>query len=192
VLEDNLNLYNFPSIPVMRNVGRQMISNVIDDPPTGGIPLKSVWMSGERDSIDFTADLFGYTAGNQYAFKVIAYVQNQNDKDIYQAMIEDSRYPKEPKPVGLEDEIARQELEQLNIYPQPAQHYAIVDFGRELSQDYNWEIIDQRGVTIGRGMVPKGEKGFEINTGLLPNGIHFLLIGDNEGLKMHRKLTIIH
>jgi hypothetical protein len=192
VVEDNFDKYTFTNINVLRNLGRQMISNVTNDPPTGGIPLKSIWALGESETIEFTSDLVGYNAGNPNEFKVIAFVQNQSDKDIYQAVIADSPYPKVPIPVGLEDEITRNELKQLNIYPQPAQHYAIVDFGMELSQDYNWEIIDQRGVTIGRGRVPKGEKGFEINTGLLPNGIHFLLIGDSEGLKIHRKLTIIH
>jgi hypothetical protein len=67
-----------------------------------------------------------------------------------------------------------------------------VEFGDYISQDYDWEIMDQRGVAIGRGKVEKGSKGFEIDTSLLPNGIHFLLIGDKEGLKLHRKLTIIH
>jgi hypothetical protein len=52
--------------------------------------------------------------------------------------------------------------------------------------------MDQRGVAIGRGTVEKGSKGFEIDTSLLPNGIHFLLIGDSDGLKLYKKLTIMH
>ena len=80
----------------------------------------------------------------------------------------------------------------MNIYPQPAKEYTIVEFSDYISQDYDWEVMDQRGVAIGRGKVEKGSKGFEIDTSLLPNGIHFLLLGDKEGLKLHRKLTIIH
>ena len=192
VLEDNFNKFDFGSISVLRNLGRQMISDVPDEPPTGGIPLPSQWTMGENRIVEFTADLYGYSAGNPDEFKVVAFVQNQENQDIHQAASTDSPYPKEPKPVGIEDEISHADFRQLNIYPQPARHFAIVDFGRELSRDYDWEIIDQRGVIIGRGTVLKGETGFEINTGLLPNGIHFLLIGDNQGLKMHRKLTILH
>ncbi|MBR9998343.1 MAG: PKD domain-containing protein, partial [Cyclobacteriaceae bacterium] len=192
VLEDNFDKFTFQNISVQRNLGRQMISNVPDAPSTGGIPLKSQWSTGEQEIIEFTAELVGFTAGNPDEFKVIAFVQNQENQDIYQAVITDSPYSKEPKPVGIEDEIAHEDLKQINIYPQPAQHYTVVDFGMELSRDYDWEIIDQRGVVIGRGMVPEGQTGFEINTGLLPNGIHFLLIGDNQGLKIYRKLSVIH
>ncbi len=188
---DKFVLKDLQVINILRNLGRQMVSPPgTNEPPTAGISLPKQWTAGQIANYEFEADLFGYAAGNPEQFKVIVFVQNING-EVFQAIIEDMQNSKEP-PVGLEDEITRNELKQLNIYPQPAQHYAIVDFGMELSQDYNWEIIDQRGVTIGRGRVPKGEKGFEINTGLLPNGIHFLLIGDGEGLKMHRKLTIIH
>ena len=199
VLEDNYSKEPFENILLLRNLGRQMISNDDSVPPTGGMQLQSSWTKGENIIIRINADLVGYSAGNPDEFKVIAFVQNNdgsssNYQEIYQAAIQDSQNPKEPVdiPTALEDDIAKKDLKHMNIYPQPAQHYATVDFGREIAQDYNWEIIDQRGVTLGRGTVLRGEVGFEINTGLLPNGIHFLLIGDKEGLKIHRKLTIMH
>ncbi len=197
LIEDEIKSYRteFPEILAIKNLGRQMFTNVAGRPSGSGIPLDSVWNEGQTRSEEITGKLEGFRQDSKDNFKVAVFVQNINTKEIYQVVIRDVTGEKDvpdEDPNALEDEIAKRDLQNLNIYPQPAKEYAIVDFGRKLMQDYIWEIIDQRGVTIGRGTVKRGEEGFEIDTSLLPNGIHFLLMGDKSGLKMHRKLTIIH
>ncbi len=195
LVEDNFGAF-FPDYGVtVQNLARAMFK----DEPTytdglSGINIAGPWSPGDPELVFHVnpgETLTGFPTYNDDEYWVIAYIQDNQTNEVLQAEITKVDNDKHVI-TDLEEDIARGILENVNIYPQPAKEYAIVEFGDYISEDYDWEIMDQRGVAIGRGQVEKGSKGFEIDTSLLPNGIHFLLIGDKEGLKLHRKLTIIH
>jgi PKD repeat protein len=195
LVEDNFGAY-FPDYGVtVQNLARAMFK----DEPTytdglSGINIAAPWNPGDPELVFHVnpgETLTGFPTYNDDEYWVVAYIQDNQTNEVLQAEIVKVDNDKHVI-TDLEEDITRGVLENVNIYPQPAKEYAIVEFGDYISQDYDWEIMDQRGVAIGRGRVEKGSKGFEIDTSLLPNGIHFLLIGDKEGLKLHRKLTIIH
>jgi PKD repeat protein len=195
LVEDNLGAF-FPDYGVtVQNLARAMFK----DEPTytdglSGINIAAPWNPGDPELVFHVnpgETLTGFPTYNTDEYWVVAYIQDNQTNEVLQAEMVKVDNDKTVV-TDLEEDIARGVMENVNIYPQPAKEYAIVEFGDYISQDYDWEIMDQRGVAIGRGKVEKGSKGFEIDTSLLPNGIHFLLIGDKEGLKLHRKLTIIH
>jgi PKD repeat protein len=197
LVEDNFGSYYHLYPLEVQNLARAMFK----DTPTysdglAGMNIKAPWNINDPEKVFYIPPseiIRGFetdpTGGDEYW--VVAYIQDNTTNEILQAEIIKVDNEKDIT-TGLEEDLSRGILENLKIYPQPAKEYAIVEFGDLITQDYDWEIMDQRGVSIGRGTVQKGSKGFEIDTGLLPNGIHFLLIGDKEGLKLHRKLTIIH
>ncbi|MFC2126283.1 PKD domain-containing protein [Bacteroidota bacterium] len=124
---------------------------------------------------------------------VAVFVQDKETKEIFQASYVPilSQKTSEP-PTGIEEDLIAQDLANVVLYPNPTRKYLYVDFGREVLNDYIWEIIDHRGVIMGRGEIWKGTDRFEIDTSLLPNGLHILLMGTKDGLKLHRKITVIH
>jgi PKD repeat protein len=195
LVEDNFGAF-FPEYGVtVQNLARAMFK---DEPKytdgLSGINIPGPWNPGDPEMVFHVnpgETLTGFPTYNDDEYWVVAYIQDNQTNEVLQTEITKVDNDKHVI-TDLEEDIARGILENVNIYPQPAKEYVIVEFGDYISEDYDWEIMDQRGVAIGRGKVEKGSKGFEIDTSLLPNGIHFLLIGDKEGLKLHRKLTIIH
>jgi hypothetical protein len=93
---------------------------------------------------------------------------------------------------ALDDENVNSDLSLFKSYPNPVSDILVLDFGKQLSRDYIWEVIDHRGVTIAEGTIPRGTERTEIEAGKLPNGLHILLLGTTDGLEIHRKITVIH
>jgi hypothetical protein len=197
LVEDNFGrCYPQPNYCVnVKNLARVMFK---DEPQysdgLAGINIPAPWNPGDPEKVfhkPYSETLTGFPTFNTDEYWVIAYVQDNQTNEVLQAEIVKVDNDKDIL-TDLDEDLRRGIFKGMKIYPQPAKSYAIVEFSDYISQDYDWEIMDQRGVRIGRGTVEKGSKGFEIDTSILPNGIHFLLIGDNDGLKLYKKLTIIH
>jgi hypothetical protein len=125
---------------------------------------------------------------------VVAFVQNKNTREIYQAVIQKVLNPK----VGLQlvpvdNSITKAELESIEIYPNPASNKVNLFAEGLLSQQYGWKIITQQGVEVLSGMLdreftdPK-----QIDLSSLADGIYYVVLGLPEKPLVHRKLAVIN
>ncbi|WP_218022335.1 PKD-like domain-containing protein [Chryseotalea sanaruensis] len=176
---------------MFKNVMRQMLSG------SGGITINQPWVWGGlgvsptiREAVVDLRTQFQETD----SLWVVAFVQNRNTREIYQTVIQKVVKPKVPLlPVGLEEEIVKTELEQIEMYPNPASNKVNLYAEGILSQQYDWKIINQQGVQVMSG---KLEREFftpkEIMTEQLADGVYFMVFGTKGEPLHYKKLVIVN
>jgi len=123
----------------------------------------------------------------------VAFVQNdvnQGTREVYQTVFEKLPVLQKTVITGLEDELNIKIIEAANIYPNPAKNYFNVSLSDQLTTDLAWRIIDQRGVELLSGTFESGEDYFEIDTKLLPNGLHMFIVSSGSDYNTIRKIVI--
>ena len=90
---------------------------------------------------------------------------------------------------AVEDEI----LHQLNIYPNPADHEVLVDFGEMVFDKNNTTVslLNSLGQTLSEQRTGQQAQ-FRLSTGHLPDGCYFLKIDFSDGMSLLRKVTVQH
>ena len=155
-------------------------------------------MPGDVDSVEISQTIKDIKFEDLKQFYLMFFLQN-DIKDIndpaYQEVYQSYKYKANNLIIvttGLEDNNIPPELADFRAYPNPVAKYLTMDFSKELSRDYKWRIIDQRGIMLTQGTVLKGTKKAEIDVSRIPNGLHILLIGNDDSLVLHRKIIVLH
>ncbi len=119
---------------------------------------------------------------------VVAFVQDAgNSKEIYQAARVD--VTNKTAVLGVGDLI---EVDDINIYPNPAHEAFTVTFDRTTEEDFDWGLYDQTGRLLQDGQVLKGTDGFRVNTMALPSGVYLLSIGNPDKQYAYQRIIIRH
>ncbi|MEQ8530577.1 MAG: T9SS type A sorting domain-containing protein, partial [Imperialibacter sp.] len=120
---------------------------------------------------------------------VVAFIQSNNSKLIYQSAILDI-VGKEANATGVDlpGEIASSYA----LYPNPANTEVGVRFDSQLNNDFEWRLIDQAGATISNGRVQKGSEAATFDTRSVPSGMYFVIISNENARFEPKKLLIIH
>ncbi len=165
----------------VRNVFRQFLPN------PQGVPLENKQL-GSTTTIteNWTVDARKVVDPDNLA--VVVFVQDVGgSKEVYQA----ARIDVNGKlaVTGIENLI---EIEDLNIYPNPANESFTVTFDRTLEEDFHWVVFDQSGRRLLNGDVNKGQDGFKVNTMALPSGVYIFSIGNTDKQYTYQRIIVRH
>jgi hypothetical protein len=168
------------------NVLRELLWN-----PQGKI-ITTSWTTGQVQNEVF--DYATYTRiFNKDSLYLIAFVQNKNTKEVLQTVISKVKGSKEGVIVGLPDDPTTAAIQGLDIYPNPAS--LNLNFGHDevLPYNYEWKVIDQRGVTVLNGALNRDLRTpQQVDVSRIANGIYFLQIQVGNRSVMYRKIAIMN
>ncbi|MCZ8355840.1 MAG: PKD domain-containing protein, partial [Cyclobacteriaceae bacterium] len=128
---------------------------------------------------------------------VLTFVQNRDTKEVYQARIDtvDQSITQKIPPVivGIEEEVVKTKLSEINIYPNPAfGSFNMLGEGT-LPKACTWQIVSQQGVVVKSGDLPKTWNEPEsVSTENLADGIYFVVFSTDKGPVVYKKLAIIN
>ncbi|MEP1032605.1 T9SS type A sorting domain-containing protein [Ekhidna sp.] len=118
--------------------------------------------------------------------RVIAYAQDLNTKQIYQASSVDLATGLSSSVLGLED------LADFGVYPNPADKDVTVEFASGLEEDTEWVIFDQAGREVLKGELKKGTATMTVETTEMPSGMYFIHLYGEDRKQRAKRIMIIH
>lgn len=127
--------------------------------------------------------------------KLIGFIQDKNTGEIYQSTILQIANKKVGSTiVGVEPENpSATSLNELQIYPNPANGKFNFAIPGEFPAGYIWKISDQRGVFVKKGDFSNGANGIKsVDVSDLINGVYFVLIGAEGQVPIYRKLIVMN
>ena len=77
------------------------------------------------------------------------------------------------------------------LFPNPAKKIFHLSFNGELTRDYNWKILDLRGVELSSGTFVSGYNEYEVDISSLPNGVFNVMVTDENNIYFTKKLMIL-
>ncbi|BDS11214.1 T9SS type A sorting domain-containing protein [Aureispira anguillae] len=160
------------------------------DDRTGANVYNKTWSVGETMQATLSWNHTGTNVSyNPGRFQAVVFIQNTGTKEVYQ--VNTSRdvngYWVGVDQIQAEPEL--NEINSMNLYPNPAQQYFKVSFEEPLKKDYNWKLVDLRGVEVKSGMVQAGEQTLEVNDYDFPTGVYVFVVY-NDHVFSQRKVII--
>ncbi|HEY0656277.1 MAG TPA: PKD-like domain-containing protein [Chryseosolibacter sp.] len=169
-----------------RNVLRKLLLQ------SEGFTVNRTWNAGDLQSIDidYAIDVPISDGNNLY---VVAFVQDKNTRKILQARVLKAPVKQGITPVGIEDDPATAEIRNIHVYPNPASQRINFYLENELSNDYGWHIVDQRGVTVQQGELNRNLLApQEVSISELANGIYFVRFTRAGKTITYRKIAVLN
>jgi hypothetical protein len=125
---------------------------------------------------------------NQLA--VIAFVQNENTKEIYQSRIlETPTYIPTPGVVtGVEQSLS----DQIGVFPNPADQQITVILPEKAQRQLPVILYDTYGKELFRGYFNIGEQSKVISTTDMADGVHLLQTESNQQIMIRKKVMVLH
>ncbi|WP_436516185.1 T9SS type A sorting domain-containing protein [Ekhidna sp. To15] len=118
--------------------------------------------------------------------RVIAYAQDLNTKQIYQAASFDLATGLTNNVLGLED------LVDFKVYPNPADKEVMIEFANGLQEDTEWVIFDQAGREVLKGELDKGTAILTVQTSEIPSGMYFIHLYGEDQKQRVKRVMIVH
>ena len=184
IMEDyitNKEFGNYVASDTIRNVMRKILPDA-----SGYIEKKSIAV-GETFNYDveWTIDAIY----NLDQLKVVAFVQNEVTRDIYQvAFIEIDG--KANTVTGVRDDLERGDP--FELYPNPADDFVTVEFSRGWNIEVDWTIYDQSGRVVKEGILDRKQRELKLRTGELPSGVYMLQLNHDKYKWEPKRLMILH
>jgi hypothetical protein len=170
-----------------RNVVRRLL------PAADGIFVNQTWTLATDTvvvPINYTVDV---PISDPTQLYLVAFVEGKEDKVIYQSVKFKVSKKNGRQIVGLPQEIIAAEIRDLNVYPNPASMVVNFQLDNKLTHDYQWEIIDQRGVTVLSGDLNRNLTApQQVDISRLANEIYLVKIQTPNGKPMYRKLAVLN
>jgi hypothetical protein len=142
--------------------------------------------------VDYEVDVPVRNPG-KLSIAVFAHERGQDARRVLQSKLVKIQRKVGPKPVGIPDDPAFAEISSLRVYPNPASQVLHLELDDNLSRDYVWSLVDQRGITVLSGDLNRNlTEPQALAVGDLANGIYFLQIGTAERKIYYRKVAIMN
>jgi len=194
---DTLQILNSPVIVhaaiIEANVDGNM--NVVRRlaPEADGIFVTGSWDAG-RDTVSVPINYpIDVPISNPNQLYMVAFVEGQSDKVIYQSLKLKLSKKIGRQIVGLQPEVVTSEISDILIYPNPAKNVVNFQLDDKLIRDYQWEIVDQRGISILAGDLNKNLiTPQQVDIASLANAIYFVKIKSKDGLAIYRKIAVFN
>lgn len=163
---------------VLHNVLKQLI------PSAAGTAIHMDWTQDQTKSFDFQ-----WTFKNVYDaknIKVVAFVQNSQTHEIFQAATTDIYSFNGLPGANLE------KLTLAKLYPNPANEYTTITFPKPLSEDADLQIFNELGTLVKSERIQNNTETVIISTNDLSGGIYIVRILQRSNRAMALKLMIVH
>ena len=189
VIEDTVNI---PSESfTYYNMVKQMLPN-----PAGSVSSLVQFNPGDKHTnsqIPWTIDVPIY---DSTALSVVVFVQEKTNGsrpgEIYQSKVTKVIDKKWSSIVtGIED-IMVSAAESIDVYPNPVQRELYFVTDNQITERFNWKIVDQRGVQIASDEFRFKYGEYMYDTEEIPNGIYYLIISMEDKPLTYEKLIIMH
>jgi len=148
------------------------------------------WTVGESQQVIFSWDYANeIPTYDPEHFQAVVFIRNKTTREIFQTATsrDISGYLIIDNIESSETELA--EINSMNLYPNPAGDYFNVDFAKELSTDYQWKLMDVRGVEYQTGTINTGEQRLTVDNYDFPAGVYILVVY-NDHVFSQRKVII--
>ena len=149
------------------------------------------WRRGQSQSVSFDWNhaAQGFINYRPNCFHAVVFVQDIDTKEIFQvATTRDvSGYWVGIEPIEAEEEL--NELQSLNLFPNPAHDYFNLKFDQALEHDYQWKLFNIQGVEIQQGTLQAGTDQFLVDGLDAPAGTYVLLL-HNDKVFVQRKVVL--
>ena len=123
---------------------------------------------------------------------MIVFVQDHNTKQILQSVIVDAP-AKAGVIVGIPEDPSVSKLTNLKVFPNPASSIVKISNDEVLPYSYQWQIVDQRGVSVSKGNLNRDLRDpQEIDVRGIANGIYFLVIRTGDRSVYYKKLAVMN
>ncbi|MBE9467443.1 MAG: PKD domain-containing protein [Bacteroidetes bacterium] len=149
-----------------RNVLRKMLPN------SGGINYSQNWLPGSSETVNKSWQIDDDV--NIDNLIVVAFVQDDNSKEIYQAETDDTT----TSSTGIASFFAKNNGFNFMLYPNPSVGETYVLFNKALENDIYIQIYNQLGRVVKSVKIKKGNEMFVFNSNTYPEGMYFVRIND--------------
>jgi hypothetical protein len=164
-------MYNLNIAVVEKNVelNSQVYKNVLRGliPNAGGSSMEREWKQG--DSVVFNFNWNGKAAIDLSKVRLIAFIQNANTKQVYQANTNDPEFI-----TGTSVDLERNYFTHMLVYPNPARNYINIEFANELQHATNIKIFNQSGQIVQQLQLSAGTQSSPIEVSNLKAGYYFI------------------
>ncbi len=159
-----------------------------------GLTLTNAWTAGQPATIDRGAVEINVPVLNPALLKMVAFVQNKNTREIYQAVTIDAPNKRGAVIVGVQDDQpVEASLNDIKLYPNPASQSVYMQLPGELPVGTMWKMADQRGVVVREGDFSNLADGVrEVEIGSLPNGVYLVIFTTPAGKAEYKKLVVLN
>jgi hypothetical protein len=178
LVEDNIN--------GNRNVLRKFLLQ------SEGMTVNRSWIATDVQTIDidYPIDVPVVNPNNLY---LVAFVQDKTTRRILQSRIFKAPVKVGITPVGIEDDPTTAEIRNISVYPNPASQRLNFFLENELTGNYGWHIVDQRGVTVLEGELNKDlSSPQQVSIGDIANGIYFVRFTRGDKTIVYRKIAVMN
>jgi hypothetical protein len=104
---------------------------------------------------------------------IMIWVQNLNNKKIYQATYGTMFNLPDNQPIPVRVE---KKAEEPLIFPVPFSNFLNIDFKTSLTENSNWEIVNELGQVVRYGSFEQGNQIYSLNLEEINSGLYFLKI----------------
>ncbi|MEM6643670.1 MAG: T9SS type A sorting domain-containing protein [Bacteroidota bacterium] len=166
-----------PSGTILQNTLRKLLPN------GAGKYVRGPLISGRTLDFDTTWAISGLMNGS--ALRVIAFAQDLNTKDIYQAASVDVS-------LTLETALSTKDLStQVEIFPNPSDDQFTIELGEASSNTTTWSLYDQSGRSVLSGEIDRKISSAIVDTRDIPSGLYLIKIDrPNRSLSSSRVIVL--
>jgi hypothetical protein len=125
---------------------------------------------------------------------LVGIVQDKNSKEIYQSIVVKAPRKSGAMIVGVKDNtpILLTNLNNIQLYPNPANGQFNFGIPGEIQSNAQWKIIDQRGVVVLKGDFSKAANGLlPVDISSLSNALYYVIIDAPGGAMVRKKLVVM-
>jgi hypothetical protein len=162
---------------IYESVVKKMLPN-----PSGTSYIKS-WSAGEHADVNYS-----WTFSNVFdaeEVRVVAFVQNENTREIYQAAIDKRDYIS-----SIDDGIYINQPLKILVFPNPTSGITYIKFNQPVNEKCRIELFNNMGKLLYSAEIYNGEELVHFDTKDLNNGLYILRIADKKRVIDVKKLII--
>lgn len=169
--------------------GGSMVHAVVRKDDEAANIFNRSWAAGDVQTVTMSWNHginTAYQAGN---FQAVAFIQEELTREVFQAQSsrDVSGYLVGVDQVAAESEL--NEINSMNLFPNPAKDYFNVTFDAALEHDYKWKLVGINGVEYQTGTVYTGDQTIQINNYDFPAGVYVFIVY-NGNVFSQRKVII--
>ncbi len=170
-----------------RNVVRKFLFG------TEGITKNISWLENHTESKDSVIQITSPIGNGNNNLYLVAFIQDKrfDSKVIHQAVKIKLNKKSQAIVTGTEDPVLTQ-IKDLAIYPNPATRYINFATDATLTRDYQYSIVDQRGITVLSGnlnrdlTIPQ-----QVELSNIADGVYIVMIQQGNRRLIQRKLAVL-